>query len=128
MPVFHPQGKYILTPSPISYGEEQLLHFFGQLLGIAIRADVPLPLDLLPSFWKILVGEPLEPDVDLQEADVLTYNYVKKFENVSLLWCRILFPSLDGVCVGGCCKIFKIKFKFMYDSSCVNDPFSQFTR
>lgn len=93
---FHPQGKYILTPSPISYGEEQLLHFFGQLLGIAIRADVPLPLDLLPSFWKILVGEPLEPDVDLQEADVLTYNYVKKFENVSLLWCRILFPSLDG--------------------------------
>lgn len=93
---FHPQGKYILTPSPISYGEEQLLHFFGQLLGIAIRADVPLPLDLLPSFWKILVGEPLEPDVDLQEADVLTYNYVKKFENVSLLWGRILFPSFDG--------------------------------
>lgn len=84
--LFSPQGKYILTPSPISYGEEQLLHFFGQLLGIAIRADVPLPLDLLPSFWKILVGEPLEPDVDLQEADVLTYNYVKKFENVSLWW------------------------------------------
>ncbi|XP_013909607.1 PREDICTED: probable E3 ubiquitin-protein ligase HECTD4 [Thamnophis sirtalis] len=77
------KGKYILTPSPISYGEEQLLHFFGQLLGIAIRADVPLPLDLLPSFWKILVGEPLEPDVDLQEADVLTYNYVKKFENLN---------------------------------------------
>lgn len=79
-----PQGKYILTPSPISYSEEQLLHFFGQLLGIAIRADVPLPLDLLPSFWKTLVGEPLDPDVDLQEADILTYNYVKKFENVQL--------------------------------------------
>uniref|UniRef100_A0A8C0AKT8 HECT domain E3 ubiquitin protein ligase 4 n=1 Tax=Bos mutus grunniens TaxID=30521 RepID=A0A8C0AKT8_BOSMU len=77
------QGKYILTPSPITYGEEQLLHFLGQLLGIAIRADVPLPLDLLPSFWKTLVGEPLDPDQDLQEADVLTYNYVKKFESIN---------------------------------------------
>ncbi|XP_067162926.1 probable E3 ubiquitin-protein ligase HECTD4 isoform X2 [Apteryx mantelli] len=77
------KGKYILTPSPITYAEEQLFHFFGQLLGIAIRADVPLPLDLLPSFWKTLVGQPLDPDVDLQEADILTYNYVKKFENIN---------------------------------------------
>nr|XP_036869936.1 probable E3 ubiquitin-protein ligase HECTD4 isoform X2 [Manis javanica] len=77
------KGKYILTPSPITYGEEQLLHFLGQLLGIAIRADVPLPLDLLPSFWKMLVGEPLDPDQDLQEADILTYNYVKKFESIN---------------------------------------------
>ncbi|XP_023814345.2 putative E3 ubiquitin-protein ligase HECTD4 [Oryzias latipes] len=77
------KGKSILTPCPISYAEEQLLHFFGQLLGIAIRADVPLPLDLLGSFWKGLVGEPLDPEQDLQEADVLTYNYVKKFENFS---------------------------------------------
>lgn len=83
------KGKYILTPSPITYAEEQLFHFFGQLLGIAIRADVPLPLDLLPSFWKTLVGEPLDPDIDLQEADILTYNYVKKFENVSNFF---LFP------------------------------------
>uniref|UniRef100_A0AAY5ESC2 HECT domain-containing protein n=1 Tax=Electrophorus electricus TaxID=8005 RepID=A0AAY5ESC2_ELEEL len=78
----HNKGKYILTPCPISYAEEQLLHFFGQLLGIAIRADVPLPLDLLGSFWKGLVGEVLDPDADLQEADLLTYNHVKKFESV----------------------------------------------
>ncbi|XP_074177681.1 putative E3 ubiquitin-protein ligase HECTD4 isoform X2 [Rhinolophus sinicus] len=77
------KGRYILTPSPLTCGEEQLLHFLGQLLGIAIRADVPLPLDLLPSFWKTLVGEPLDPDLDLQEADILTYNYVKKFESIN---------------------------------------------
>lgn len=106
--LFFPQGKYILTPSPITYAEEQLFHFFGQLLGIAIRADVPLPLDLLPSFWKTLVGEPLDPDVDLQEADILTYNYVKKFENVGP--CSLfppfsqdsptgtLLPALGGGC------------------------------
>ncbi|XP_053555727.1 probable E3 ubiquitin-protein ligase HECTD4 [Bombina bombina] len=77
------KGKYLLTPSPITYPEEQLLHFFGQLLGIAIRADVPLPLDLLPCFWKMLVGEPMDPETDLYEADILTYNYIKKFENVN---------------------------------------------
>lgn len=76
------QGKFILTPCPITYAEEQLLHFFGQLLGIAIRADVPLPLDLLGSFWKGLVGEALDPETDFQEADLLTYNYIKKFESV----------------------------------------------
>ncbi|CAJ0915922.1 unnamed protein product [Ranitomeya imitator] len=77
------KGKYLLTPTPITYAEEQLLHFFGQLLGIAIRADVPLPLDLLPCFWKMLVGEPLDPEADLYEADILTHNYIKKFENVN---------------------------------------------
>lgn len=76
------KGKFILTPCPITYAEEQLLHFFGQLLGIAIRADVPLPLDLLGSFWKGLVGEALDPESDFQEADLLTYNYINKFENV----------------------------------------------
>lgn len=77
------QGKYILTPCPITYAEEQLLNFFGQLLGIAIRADLPLPLDLLGSFWKGLVGEALDPESDFREADLLTYNYIKKFENVN---------------------------------------------
>lgn len=77
------KGKHILTPGPITYTEEQLLHFFGQLLGIAIRADVPLPLDLLPTFWKTLVGEPLDPEWDLQEVDILTYNYIKKFETIN---------------------------------------------
>ncbi|KTG47440.1 hypothetical protein cypCar_00035587, partial [Cyprinus carpio] len=76
------KGKFVLTPCPITYAEEQLLNFFGQLLGIAIRADVPLPLDLLGSFWKGLVGEALDPEADFREADLLTYNYIKKFENL----------------------------------------------
>ena len=53
-----------------------------QLLGITIRADIPLGLDLLPVVWKNLVGLDLDPVTDLQEADILTYNYIKKFEMV----------------------------------------------
>nr|XP_060642062.1 probable E3 ubiquitin-protein ligase HECTD4 isoform X2 [Anolis sagrei ordinatus] len=110
------KGKYILTPSPISYGEEQLLHFFGQLLGIAIRADVPLPLDLLPSFWKTLVGEALDPDLDLQEADVLTYNYVKKFENLN-----------DEAELEALCAEIASQHLAMESPDCPNKPSCKFT-
>ncbi|XP_054852988.1 probable E3 ubiquitin-protein ligase HECTD4 isoform X3 [Eublepharis macularius] len=110
------KGKYILTPSPISYGEEQLLHFFGQLLGIAIRADVPLPLDLLPSFWKTLVGEPLDPDLDLQEADILTYNYIKKFENLN-----------DEAELEALCAEIASQHLAMESPDCPNKPSCKFT-
>ena len=44
-----------------------------QLLGVAIRADVPITIDFLPCFWKSLRGEALSL-LDLKEADVVTYN------------------------------------------------------
>ena len=50
------------------------------MLGVTIRADIPLGMDLLPLFWKNLVGQDLDPVADLQEADVLTYNYIKRYE------------------------------------------------
>ena len=53
-----------------------------QLLGITIRADIPIGLDLMSSFWKSLVGVSLDTVVDLKEADQITYNYLKKIEMV----------------------------------------------
>lgn len=55
--------------------------YFIQLLGIALRSDVPLALDILPSFWKSILGIPLE-DVDLYDADILTYNYIRRLSKV----------------------------------------------
>lgn len=52
-----------------------------QLLGVAIRADVPIALDLLPCFWKSLKGEPLTMS-DLKEADCVTYNLTQKMLEV----------------------------------------------
>ncbi|XP_059171920.1 probable E3 ubiquitin-protein ligase HECTD4 isoform X2 [Physella acuta] len=74
------KGRLILKPGKMSYSEENLLIFVGQLLGITIRADIPLGLDLLYSVWKLLVGLTLDPSVDLQQADALTYKYMKKIE------------------------------------------------
>ena len=47
-----------------------------------MRADIPLGVELLPVFWKNLVNITLDPITDLQDADVLTYNYIKKVELV----------------------------------------------
>ncbi|XP_022104608.1 probable E3 ubiquitin-protein ligase HECTD4 isoform X2 [Acanthaster planci] len=76
------KGRYLLRPGAITFPEEKLLEFFGQLLGIALRADIPLALDLLPSFWKCLVGAALDPERDLEEADCITYGYIKKLTEV----------------------------------------------
>ena len=78
------KGKYILKPGPMTFSEERLLVFIGQLLAITVRADIPFGLDLSPVFWKNLVGCDLDPVTDLQDTDILTYNYIKKFEMVSL--------------------------------------------
>ena len=48
-----------------------------QLLAVAIRADVPIALDLLPSFWKSLKSESLSL-ADLRDADCVTYNLTCK--------------------------------------------------
>ena len=55
---------------------------YVQLLGIAIRADIPLALDLLDVFWKCLVGVELDNDRDMEEADVVTHQYIKKINEV----------------------------------------------
>ena len=51
------------------------------MLGVAIRADVPVALDLLLCFWKSLKGEPFSLD-DLKEADHVTYSLTKNIIEV----------------------------------------------
>jgi len=76
------KGKYILVPGPLTFPEEKLLQFFGQLLGVIIRADIPVGLDLIPYFWKALLEKELTVD-DLQEADIVTYTLTEKLLQVS---------------------------------------------
>ena len=75
-------GRYILAPGDMSFSEEKLLQFFGQLVGVALRADVPIALDLLPCFWKSLKGELLSLD-DLRDADCVTFHLTQKILSVT---------------------------------------------
>ncbi|XP_077996372.1 putative E3 ubiquitin-protein ligase HECTD4 [Glandiceps talaboti] len=76
------KGQYILRPGPMTYAEEKLLQFFGQLLGVSIRADIPISMDLLSTFWKCVVDVPLDCEEDLKEADIVTYKFIKKLEQL----------------------------------------------
>eukprot|EP00048_Salpingoeca_helianthica_P002631 m.58943 g.58943 ORF g.58943 m.58943 type:complete len:4152 (-) comp12215_c0_seq1:28-12483(-) len=61
-------GRLTINPAPLTPASETLFEFLGVFMGIAIRADVPLPLDLLPHFWKGIVGLPVTAD-DLPACD-----------------------------------------------------------
>ena len=78
------KGKYILVPGSLTFPEEKLLQFFGQLLGVIIRADIPVGLDLMPYFWKALLGKELTLD-DLRGADIVTYKLTEKILEVSCI-------------------------------------------
>lgn len=70
------KGMYMLRPGPLTILDEQLLTYFGQLLGIAVRSGIPLPLGLIPQFWKSLVDEPID-DQDLFCFDPNLYKYIQ---------------------------------------------------
>lgn len=76
------QGRLMLRTGSLAGGEDKLLEFFGVLIGISLRADVPLPLDLLPSFWKCLIGIPLGA-VDVSDCDKFTGDLLHRLEALS---------------------------------------------
>lgn len=61
-------GRHVINPDSSSPLALKTFEFLGLLMGQAMRADVPLVLDLLPCVWKALVGLPLTDD-DLTVAD-----------------------------------------------------------
>ena len=104
----HNRGKFVLRPGPASLPVIKMLEFFGVLVGISLRADVPLSLDLLPCFWKSLVGACLD-ESDLLSVDLMTATQLKKIEDmleeefdgfVEQHGLSFIFRSLDGREVG----------------------------
>ena len=76
------KNKFLLAPKTLSYKDEALLQFFGVLLGVAIRSDVPFPIDCLLPFWKRLLGEPLSMDKDLRQTDIITDNFINQLQSL----------------------------------------------
>ena len=76
-------GRYFLKPGPYNFGEEKMLQFFGQLLGISLRAGIPLCLDLMPSFWLSMVNNPIKTWETAKEIDPVLWNYITTLENLT---------------------------------------------
>jgi len=74
--------RMILRPGPMTFPIAKMLEYVGQLVGIALRADVPIALDLLPCFWKTLVGDPLVFD-DIVVADPLASKMIVRLRQIT---------------------------------------------
>ena len=77
---FH-KDKYILNPAPMTYLEERLLIYLGMFIGVSLRANIPLPLDLMSLFWKQLLAESPD-DTDLYDVDRIIYNSTQQLIDV----------------------------------------------
>lgn len=79
------QDCFMINPSTTRVGNGaahlylELYNFLGQIIAIAIRSNIVLELNLIPPFWKILVGESLSYD-DIEYYDTYTYNQLKDIE------------------------------------------------
>eukprot|EP01119_Soliformovum_irregulare_P002830 TRINITY_DN1308_c1_g1_i2.p1 TRINITY_DN1308_c1_g1~~TRINITY_DN1308_c1_g1_i2.p1 ORF type:complete len:2755 (-),score=1130.06 TRINITY_DN1308_c1_g1_i2:303-7640(-) len=74
--------KFILNPAAKSSEYFNMLKFLGKLMGISIRSQNPLNLDLPSFFWKPVVGLQVEKR-DLKEIDFSEIESLEKIEEMS---------------------------------------------
>jgi len=72
------RDTYIVNPSSTKPSHLEIFKYFGYLLGMAIRSEQYLPLDLAPLFWKQILDEHLfeseaDKEMDLKSVDLYSY-------------------------------------------------------
>lgn len=75
------KGMYVLRPGPLQIIDEKLLIHLGQMLGIAVRSNIPLPINMIPPFWKGLLGDNISGE-DLAVFDPDMERYLRDMEAV----------------------------------------------
>ena len=96
----------INNPGPVSLLDEDLLQFFGKVVGFGLRSGIPLCLDLVPSFWKSLLDKSVDGD-DLSAFDPIVSSYLSKIVSISTQdefddfvedthFPRFTYPSIRG--------------------------------
>lgn len=74
------KGRYQLRCCPLTWINERLLQFWGQLIGIALRAGIPFVLDMVPTFWQALLQEDIT-EKDLRLMDPNLFQYMSSLQN-----------------------------------------------
>ena len=77
------RGRFLLRPGPMTVRDEKLLTFLGQLIGVSVRAGIPLVLDLAPAFWESLLGRASFDDDDLRLYDPVTMNHLDELGRIT---------------------------------------------
>jgi hypothetical protein len=77
------QDKFMLSPAPSSPLTQELMYFFGKIIGMAVRHNLNLGLDLSSIFWRPLVRLPVTR-AHLETIDTLAGKNLKEIENVGL--------------------------------------------
>eukprot|EP01041_Mallomonas_annulata_P001744 gene1744-3367_t len=77
------QDKFILSPAPPSPMTQELMQYFGKLVGTAVRHNLNLALDLSSMLWRPLVRLPTSR-AHLETIDILTTSSLKKIEELGL--------------------------------------------
>ena len=54
-----------------------MFRFFGILMGFAVRSEQTFNIDLHPSIWKKIVGQPIDYETDLETLDVIALKQLK---------------------------------------------------
>lgn len=76
-------GRFYLKPGPTNFGEEKMLQFFGQLLGMSLRSGIPLALNMMPTFWRALVNEPMIKWEYCSDIDPVSTLYLQTLEQAT---------------------------------------------
>eukprot|EP01126_Amoeba_proteus_P005730 TRINITY_DN11964_c0_g1_i2.p1 TRINITY_DN11964_c0_g1~~TRINITY_DN11964_c0_g1_i2.p1 ORF type:complete len:528 (-),score=119.97 TRINITY_DN11964_c0_g1_i2:522-2105(-) len=74
--------KWIINPSRTSELDLEWYRHFGRILGIALRSNIPLPINLPSLFWKMLVGDEVTVE-DLELIDVVLVRYLFELKNIT---------------------------------------------
>lgn len=65
----------MVNPSSTSPTHLEMFKFLGHFLGMAIRSQQALPLDLAPIFWKLLLDETGDMQTDAEnELDLKSFD------------------------------------------------------
>ena len=72
------RDKYLLNTDDLTPKKAQFFRFLGILIGVAIRTNKPIAINLAPIVWKLLSLSKVTIE-DVQDVD---YLYVKSLKNL----------------------------------------------
>lgn len=64
---------------------DSLYTFVGRLMGISIRTQIPLNLDIPPIIWKLILGEDISLK-DLKQIDWFSFKFYEKLKYIEYSW------------------------------------------